>query len=150
MPVNPRAKGERAVLAGRSGRGARPGDELTELRLLAETAGANVAGEVLQRRGPVRASTFLSKGKVEEVRELAGELAATLLLLDDDLSPAQARNLLGKIHFSSNIVSPTRRRDFEDILCLWSDSKSNRPEISFDLPSIDGFAEQSRHARQLQ
>jgi GTP-binding protein HflX len=97
MPVNPRARGERAVLAGRSGRGARPGDELTELRLLAETAGARVAGEVLQRRGPVRASTFLSKGKVDEVRELAGELSATLLLLDDDLSPAQARNLQSEL-----------------------------------------------------
>jgi GTP-binding protein HflX len=87
------ARGERAVLAGRSGRGARPGDELTELRLLAETAGASVAGEVLQRRGPVRASTFLSKGKIDEVREIAGETRSSLLLLDDDLSPAQARNL---------------------------------------------------------
>ena len=41
------------------------GDCLTELRLLAETAGAQVRGEVLQRRGPVRASTFLSKGKTD-------------------------------------------------------------------------------------
>ncbi|MGE5177558.1 MAG: GTPase HflX [Bacteroidota bacterium] len=81
------------MLAGRSGRGAPPGGELTELRLLAETAGANVAGEVLQRRGPVRASTFLSKGKIDEVRELADETHSSLLLLDDDLSPAQARNL---------------------------------------------------------
>lgn len=81
------------MLAGRSGRGARPGDELTELRLLAETAGASVAGEVLQRRGPVRAATFLSKGKIDEVREIAGETRSSLLLLDDDLSPAQARNL---------------------------------------------------------
>jgi GTP-binding protein HflX len=69
------------------------GDCLTELRLLAETAGAQVRGEVLQRRGPVRASTFLSKGKIDEVRTLSGEEQATLLLLDDDLSPAQSRNL---------------------------------------------------------
>jgi GTP-binding protein HflX len=52
-----------------------------------------VHGEVLQRRGPVRASTFLSKGKIDEVRTLCGEEKATLLLLDDDLSPAQSRNL---------------------------------------------------------
>jgi len=52
-----------------------------------------VRGEVLQRRGPIRASTFLSKGKIEEVRVLSGEEQATLLLLDDDLSPAQSRNL---------------------------------------------------------
>jgi len=93
MRANPRAQGERAVLAGRSARGARAGAELTELRLLAETAGASVAAEVLQRRGTVRASTFLSKGKIDEVRELAEEFRASLLLMDDDLSPAQARNL---------------------------------------------------------
>ena len=86
---------ERAILAGRETRARRgePGELLTELRLLAETAGAQVRGEVLQRRGPVRASTFLSKGKIDEVRILSGEEQATLLLLDDDLSPAQSRNL---------------------------------------------------------
>jgi GTPase len=86
---------ERAILAGRETRARRgePGEFLTELRLLAETAGAQVRGEVLQRRGPVRASTFLSKGKIDEVRILSGEEQATLLLLDDDLSPAQSRNL---------------------------------------------------------
>src|SRR5881628_2280621 len=86
---------ERAILAGRETRTRRAenGQFLTELRLLAETAGAQVRGEVLQRRGPIRASTFLSKGKIEEVRVLSGEEQATLLLLDDDLSPAQSRNL---------------------------------------------------------
>ncbi len=86
---------ERAILAGREtrSRGGENGECLTELRLLAETAGAQVRGEVLQRRGPVRASTFLSKGKIDEVRVLSGEEKATLLLLDDDLSPAQSRNL---------------------------------------------------------
>ena len=92
----PRARGERAVLAGRAvrvARRAKEGEALTELRLLAETAGAVVAGEVVQRRSPIRASTFLSKGKMDEVRGLAAESGATLLLLDDDLSPGQARNL---------------------------------------------------------
>ncbi len=86
---------ERAILAGRESRSrhAELGGALTELRLLAETAGASVRGEVLQRRGPVRASTFLSRGKIDEVRTLSGEEQATLLLLDDDLSPAQSRNL---------------------------------------------------------
>ncbi len=50
-------------------------------------------GQVLQRRGAVRASTFLSKGKIEEIQELAVEEKAGLLLLDDDLSPGQQRNL---------------------------------------------------------
>ncbi|HEY2924426.1 MAG TPA: GTPase HflX [Candidatus Eisenbacteria bacterium] len=90
-----RPHSERAILAGLKtrGRDGANGECLTELRLLAETAGAQVRGEVLQRRGPVRASTFLSKGKIDEVRTLSGEEQATVLLLDDDLSPAQSRNL---------------------------------------------------------
>ena len=58
----PRApRGERAVLAGRTALERRSGEELTELRLLAETAGAQVAGEVIQRRGSIRSATFLSR-----------------------------------------------------------------------------------------
>jgi GTP-binding protein HflX len=91
--ARPAGDPERAILAGRMVRGVRDANMLAELRLLAETAGATVRGEVLQRRGPVRASTFLSKGKIEEIGELAREERAGLLLLDDDLSPAQHKNL---------------------------------------------------------
>src|SRR6185436_19023778 len=93
-PAATRRRGkERAILAGRATSRVDDGDTLTELRLLAETAGAQVLGEVLQRRGSVRSSTFLSKGKIEEIRTLGDEQNANLLLLDDDLSPAQNRNL---------------------------------------------------------
>jgi len=92
-PAPPRRRRERAILAGLVRRNNPDGDTLTELKLLAETAGAEVLGEVLQRRGPVRSATFLSKGKIDEVRELSGEHDATVLLVDDDLSPAQSRNL---------------------------------------------------------
>jgi GTP-binding protein HflX len=84
---------ERAILAGLLRRGASDEGTLAELRLLALTAGADVRGEVHQRRGPVRPSTYLSKGKIEEIRALGSEEKATLLLLDEDLSPAQSRNL---------------------------------------------------------
>ncbi len=84
---------DRAILAGRSTRGGEASITLAELKLLAETAGAKVCGQVVQRRGSVRASTFLSKGKVEEIQELAREERAGLLLIDDDLSPGQQRNL---------------------------------------------------------
>ncbi len=86
-------RGERAILAGLLRRGASDTHTLAELKLLAETAGAEVRGEVHQRRGPVRSPTFLSKGKIEEIRALGAEEGATLLLLDEDLSPAQSRNL---------------------------------------------------------
>ena len=91
--AKPAGKPDRAILAGRSTRGGEASITLAELKLLAETAGAQVRGQVLQRRGAVRASTFLSKGKIEEIQELAVEEKAGLLLLDDDLSPGQQRNL---------------------------------------------------------
>ena len=89
----PAGRPDRAILAGRSTRSGEASVTLAELKLLAETAGAKVHGQVVQRRGSVRAATFLSKGKIEEIQELAGEERAGLLLLDDDLSPAQHRNL---------------------------------------------------------
>jgi len=90
-----RPPSERAILAGLKTKGPQGSheEELTELKLLAETAGAQVRGAVLQRRGPIKAATFLSKGKIAEVRALSAEEQATLLLLDEDLSPAQSRNL---------------------------------------------------------
>jgi GTP-binding protein HflX len=91
--ARPAGHPERAILAGRATRGREDSVTLAELKLLAETAGAQVRGEVVQRRGPIRASTFLSKGKIEEIQERAAEERAGLLLLDDDLSPAQHRNL---------------------------------------------------------
>lgn len=91
--TKPAAHPDRAILAGRTTRGGGASITLAELKLLAETAGAQVRGQVVQRRGAVRASTFLSKGKIEEIQELALEERAGLLLLDDDLSPGQQRNL---------------------------------------------------------
>lgn len=66
---------------------------LEELKRLAETAGAVVVGEAVQRRAAPDRSTFLGKGKAMEVATDATRRDATLLILDNDLSPAQARNL---------------------------------------------------------
>ncbi|MEM8885369.1 MAG: GTPase HflX [Planctomycetota bacterium] len=66
---------------------------LDELGRLAETAGAEEVGRVVQRRSRPDPSTFLGKGKAEEVAELARETGATLIITNADLSPAQLRNL---------------------------------------------------------
>jgi len=84
---------EKAVVVGYLRGPKRPGDPLEELRLLALTSGADVHGAVLQRRGPVTPSTFISGGKVDEVRRTVGQTGAALVIFDDDLSPAQQRNL---------------------------------------------------------
>ena len=88
-------RGERA--AGSDAPRARSGDglppSLEELARLAETAGARVGGAVLQRRGPPRPATFIGRGKVEELKQRAVEADADMVIFDDDLSPAQMRNL---------------------------------------------------------
>jgi GTP-binding protein HflX len=67
--------------------------DLPELAQLADTAGADVVGEVEQRRHRPAPSTFLGKGKLEELKELIAATEASLVVFDNDLSPAQGRNL---------------------------------------------------------
>ena len=64
-----------------------------ELRELAASAGAFVAGEMLQSRQTADSATLLGRGKVEELKALAESVNAGLVLVDFDLSPTQQRNL---------------------------------------------------------
>ena len=87
---------ERALLVGISPGGAgrtRAEASLEELGLLAKAAGARVVGSVLQERQKRDPATLIGKGKVLDVTRLAEERDANLLLFDDELSPAQQRNL---------------------------------------------------------
>ncbi len=87
---------ERIILVGVTLSGARPEAteaNLEELALLVDTAGADVVGIVHQRREAPDPSTFLGKGKVAELVELAYAEDADTIVFDDELSPAQQRNL---------------------------------------------------------
>lgn len=66
---------------------------LDELADLADTAGGEVLRRVVQSRDRPDASTFLGHGKAEEVAELCREEKARTVIFDDDLTPAQVRNL---------------------------------------------------------
>lgn len=68
-------------------------DPLSELRALAQTGGAEVVGEMFQRRGKPDGRTFLGKGKVQELAQLISMTKAELVIFDNELSPAQIRNL---------------------------------------------------------
>jgi len=68
-------------------------DGLDELAQLADTAGANVAERVTQKLSRISATTYIGKGKVEELRRLVERHGADLVIFDDDLSPIQQRNL---------------------------------------------------------
>ena len=66
---------------------------LDELALLVDTAGADEAARVVQRRDHPDPATFVGKGKAEELRELSETVDADTVVFDDELSPAQSRNL---------------------------------------------------------
>ena len=67
--------------------------DLEELGRLVDTAGGLVVGRLEQRRNRPAPRTFLGKGKLEELQELVEDTDATLVVFDNDLSPAQGRNL---------------------------------------------------------
>jgi GTPase len=68
-------------------------DSLAELGQLAASAGARVVDVVVQRLEKPTAPYYIGKGKAEEVARQCGEKSATSLIFDDELSPAQGRNL---------------------------------------------------------
>ena len=88
---------ERALLVGvelQNAKGLMPmEDSLRELALLSDTAGLDVVGEVTQKLSRPNAVTFIGSGKVEELRMLAEETLAQVVIFDDELSPRHQREL---------------------------------------------------------
>ena len=66
---------------------------LNELERLADTAGIPALARLVQKRARPHPATFIGKGKTTEVQRLADKLVADVVIFDDELSPAQARNL---------------------------------------------------------
>lgn len=66
---------------------------LEELKELADTAGAVTVGKVIQPRDSFHPATYIGKGKLEELRVLIDQLDATGIICDDELTPAQLKNL---------------------------------------------------------
>ncbi len=84
---------ERAVLVAvlPTGRNDPKADPFKELRALAETAGAEVVGELVQKREKPSGATYLGKGKVKELADLVAMTRATLVIFDNDLAPSQIK-----------------------------------------------------------
>ena len=85
---------ERVILVGVSEQeGDDTDDSIEELKELVHTAGAVVAGTLIQRRQTVHPGLYVGTGKVEEIKALLQETDATGIVCDDELSPAQLKNL---------------------------------------------------------
>jgi GTP-binding protein HflX len=84
---------ERAILVALHRTRSESAPDLEELRRLAHSAGAVVVGTVVQKRAAPDPATFLGAGKVEEVARAVYELDADLVIVDDELTPAQQRTL---------------------------------------------------------
>lgn len=96
FPQPTRPPQERALLCGARGPGcdAESDVDLSEARGLVFAAGADVVGvEILQRRSSPDPATLLGRGKVEEIRREVERVRPDLVVVDNDLTPAQARNL---------------------------------------------------------
>jgi len=73
-------------------------DSLDELRALATSAGAEIAGEFTQHRDRPDPATLIGKGKLEEIAGASASVSADVILFDHDLSPSQQRNIENVVH----------------------------------------------------
>ena len=90
---------ERVVLVGvwTTGTALDAENSLTELKLLAETAGSEVLDALMQRRQKPDPATYIGSGKVEELRAAVSATGADTVICDGELAPSQLRNLEDRI-----------------------------------------------------
>jgi len=98
--VGAQLKGPRPRTNGNGSSGARNptrselmGEHLDELERLVDTAGATVVGQVVQQIDRPNPATYLGKGKIEELAQRISDTRATLIIFDDELTPAQGKNI---------------------------------------------------------
>lgn len=86
-------KKERVVLVAAFLQSSREGDDLAELTALAETAGATVVDKFQQKIRKINPSTYIGKGKAEQLADRVKRYEADVVVFDNNLSPAQIRGL---------------------------------------------------------
>jgi len=93
IPRRPDSALERGFIAAVLAQGVDPQSELGELRELACTALVEPVGELVQHRARAERRTYLGKGKLEELKRAYRDAGAEVLVVDDELDPAQQRTL---------------------------------------------------------
>ena len=138
-------KKEKAILAGVgfSGVNSRwdwsPEESLEELERLAETAGALTVARVLQKKDKPDNAFFLGKGKIDEIAMEAQNLEADLLIIDDEISPSQQRNL----EMATGLKVIDRTALILDIFAQRARSSAGKLQVElaqlrYNLPRIGG------------
>ena len=122
----------------------RHGDErsLDELAALAATAGAEVVGRVVQSRRDPDPTTFVGRGKLAEIHETVHVTGAGLVVFDDELTPAQLRNVEERL----GIKVVDRTALILDIFALHARSREGKAQVelaqlNYLLPRLRGWGE---------
>lgn len=135
---------ERVILIGVWGQGTyeQAENSLRELAALAETAGAVVLAGVLQRRPMPDPTSYLGKGKAQELKELAKELKADTVIANTELAPSQRRALEDIV----KIKVIDRTAIILDIFAQHAKSKEGKAQVElaqleYLLPRLRGWGE---------
>ncbi|MEV6487254.1 GTPase HflX [Actinoplanes sp. NPDC051633] len=135
---------ERVVLVGvwTEGGVAEAENSLTELALLAETAGSQVLEGLIQRRGRPDPATFIGRGKVDELRDVVLSTGADTIVCDGELSPSQLRNL----EQQTKVKVVDRTALILDIFAQHAKSKEGKAQVElaqlqYLLPRLRGWGE---------
>jgi GTP-binding protein HflX len=135
---------ERVVLVGvwTSGSVTEAENSLTELALLAETAGSQVLEGLIQRRNRPDPATFIGRGKVDELRDVVLSTAADTIICDGELSPSQLRNL----EQQTKVKVVDRTALILDIFAQHAKSKEGKAQVElaqlqYLLPRLRGWGE---------
>ena len=105
-------------------------DDLDELALLAESAGLNPVGRIVVQRKAPDAAYFIGTGKVDEIRMLAQAQGASEILFDQQLSPAQQRNL------EKRIGMPVNDRTFLILEIFAQRARSHEGKLQVELARL--------------
>ncbi|MGH8884960.1 MAG: GTPase HflX [Egibacteraceae bacterium] len=115
---------------------------LDELEQLVGTAGAVMVGRVVQRRDTPDVATFVGRGKVAQLQALTAELGADAVIFDDELSPAQQRNLEERV----GVKVLDRTIVILDIFAQHASSREGRAQVelaqlTYLLPRLRGWGQ---------
>ena len=106
-------------------------DPLSELHSLATTAGTTVVDELVQKRNSPDPKTFFGKGKVVELKQMVEDSGADLVIVDNNLSPSQTRNLEQAINV--NVIDRT-----ELILAIFAaGARTHEARLAVELAQLE-------------